>query len=73
MTGADSRSAPDCCSCGRSDQVVMAPEAGYWLCSRCGERGSGTEEPIWWRNDPESQWYVEDADTAPEADGDSNE
>lgn len=53
---------PECPTCGQTDMVTMEPEAGYWYCRRCGERGSGTEEPIWWRNDPDSAWYVEDED-----------
>ena len=62
MSTEEETTVPTCPSCERTDQVVEAPEAGYWECVRCGERGSGREEPIWWRNDPESMWYVEGAD-----------
>jgi ribosomal protein L37AE/L43A len=53
---------PACPVCETAENVIMAPEAGYWYCNECGERGAGTEEPIWWRNDPESMWYVEEQD-----------
>lgn len=51
---------PICPNCNTSDMVSEFPEAGYWHCGECGTRGSGIEEPIWWQNDPESMWYVED-------------
>lgn len=50
---------PDCPVCDTAKYVREAPEAGYWLCTKCGERGSGRTEPIWWRNDPETMWYVD--------------
>lgn len=49
---------PTCPECKSSAWVAEGPEAGYWICHRCGERGSGRTDPIWWRNDPESAWYV---------------
>lgn len=49
---------PDCPTCDGDGTVTELPEAGYWTCEDCGERGSGREEPIWWRNDPESIWYA---------------
>ncbi|WP_169732122.1 primase-helicase zinc-binding domain-containing protein [Halostagnicola larsenii] len=59
-----------CPHCGRSDKVREEPEAGYWICKRCGEPGSGPGDDInWWRNDPDSQWYVgPDAQDAQHAD-----
>lgn len=57
-SGVEVEQIPPCPSCERLDMVVEAPEAGYWACERCDERGSGTEEPVWWRNDPDSQWYI---------------
>lgn len=49
---------PPCPQCDRKDEILESPDAGYWICDRCGVRGSGTEEPVWWQNDPASQWYV---------------
>lgn len=50
----------NCPVCEQSDEVYQSPEAGYWTCERCLERGSGPADNVnWWRNDPESQWYVE--------------
>jgi uncharacterized Zn ribbon protein len=54
---------PTCPVCGESDNVACGPEAGYWYCAQCGERGSGPIDDVtWWRNDPDSQWYVDDGD-----------
>jgi hypothetical protein len=54
---------PTCPVCEESDNVACGPEAGYWYCAQCGERGSGTLGDVtWWRNDPDSQWYVDDGD-----------
>ncbi|MFC7216525.1 hypothetical protein ACFQO4_20915 [Saliphagus sp. GCM10025334] len=51
---------PECPVCGESGDVREAPDAGYWTCFECGERGSGSADDVnWWRNDPESLWYVE--------------
>lgn len=47
---------PDCDRCDDGGDVVEKPEAGYWYCLQCDARGSGTSEPIWWHNDPESAW-----------------
>lgn len=59
MTGdADYESAtPRCDICEDDGDVREEPEAGYWTCRGCGSRGSGSEEPIWWHNDPDSIWY----------------
>ena len=54
---------PTCPVCDASDDVYERPEAGYWTCERCLERGSGPADNVnWWRNDPDSMWYTEDAD-----------
>lgn len=50
---------PACPNCETSEHVVEEPEAGYWLCRECGAPGSGSTEPIWWQNNPDSMWYVE--------------
>ncbi|MFC6720969.1 helix-turn-helix domain-containing protein [Natrialbaceae archaeon GCM10025810] len=61
----------DCPLCDDGGRVIEAPEAGYATCVECGERGywrdDGTE---WWRNDPDSMWYVEPGtENDPETDG----
>ena len=61
MSDTDPRHIPnaDCPSCDDS-YVREAPEAGYATCFECGERGYRRGDSVeWWRNDPESQWYVE--------------
>lgn len=51
---------PTCPVCESPENVHEAPDAGYWTCFECGERGSGSAENVnWWRNDPDSQWYVD--------------
>ena len=48
----------DCPGCDHG-VVIEAPEAGYALCSHCGERGYRRGDTVeWWRHDPESQWYM---------------
>jgi len=59
---------PDCDRCDDGGDVIEAPEAGYWTCTSCGARGSGTSEPIWWHNDPDSIWHDE-SDEDVRADG----
>lgn len=61
----ESADKPECPDCETNEHVIEAPEAGYWYCTACGNPGSGTTEPIWWKNNPESTWYEGDApDTA---------
>lgn len=58
------REIPDA-ECPRCEDglVIEAPEAGYAMCADCGERGYRNGDTVdWWRNDPDSQWYVEDSD-----------
>ena len=61
MSTDDPRHIPnvDCPGCD-DPYVREAPEAGYAMCSTCGERGYRRGDSVdWWRNDPESSWYVE--------------
>ena len=58
------REIPDADCPGCDDQLVTeSPEAGYATCHNCGERGYRRGDTVeWWRNDPESMWYTEEAD-----------
>ena len=50
----------ECPECDSLD-VRETPEAGYATCMDCGERGYRRGDTVeWWRNDPDSQWYVND-------------
>jgi len=50
----------DCILCDDGGDVREAPEAGYAMCMVCGERGWHRGDSVdWWRNDPDSQWYVD--------------
>ena len=50
----------DCPVCDDGGHVRETPEAGYATCLDCGERGYwGDDGTEWWRNDPDSMWYVD--------------
>lgn len=56
--------ATDCPECGTSHYVTESPEAGYWYCSNCGNRGSGHPNAInWWSEDPDSIWFTPGGDS----------
>ena len=60
----DRRVIPEADCPGCDDQLVTeSPEAGYATCHNCGERGYRRGDTVdWWRNDPDSMWYTEEAD-----------
>ena len=62
MSGSHKHEIPnaECPECVNS-LVIEAPEAGYAYCTNCGERGNRNGDTAnWWRNDPDSWWYIED-------------
>jgi hypothetical protein len=64
----------DCPNCDDGGRVRETPEAGYATCLDCGERGYWREsETEWWRNDPDSQWYIDTDNPQESNEADSHE